>query len=479
MTTSFLRVHNTDIVHADDLSPILLRGAGLGGWMNMENFITGYPGHEHEMRNAMREVLGAEKYKYFFDKFLEYFFTDADARAFKALGLNCIRIPINYRHFEDDLVPRVFKKEGLRHLDRVVEICASHGIYTIIDLHAAAGGQNTDWHSDAGTHKALFWEYEDFQDRTVKLWEWLAEVCVVQRWHYKDNPWIAGYNPLNEPTDAKHTRLVAFYERIEKAIRAVDPRHILFLDGNTFGSDLTAFMGKPALPNCVYAIHDYTSFGFPNPPEVYVGSDKQREILKRSYERKIKYMKEINGPIWNGEFGPVYAAASDPSAASTNESRYRALEDQLKLYDTAPRASWSIWLWKDIGFQGMVYVDERSAYMRLLKPWLEKKKQLVLDAWGADDTPVRELFRPLEEWIHASSPALRDKYPSTWNERRYLRRVVRETLLSESLCAEYAEYFRGKSMEELDELARSFELGRCVQRDRLNEILRAHRGADV
>ena len=46
----------------------------------------------------------------------------------------------------------------------------------------------------------------------------------------------------------------------------------------------------------------------------------------------------------------------------------------MKLYDTAPRASWSIWLWKDIGFQGMVYVDEESAYMRLLKPWLEKKK---------------------------------------------------------------------------------------------------------
>lgn len=73
--------------------------------------------------------------------------------------------------------------------------CAAHGIYTIIDLHAAAGGQNTDWHSDAGTfpppprplggtdemrlagtHKALFWEYQDFQDRTVRLWEWLAEV---------------------------------------------------------------------------------------------------------------------------------------------------------------------------------------------------------------------------------------------------------------------------------------------------------------
>jgi hypothetical protein len=34
----------------------------------MENFITGYTGHESEMRAAMLEVLGQEKYDYFFDK---------------------------------------------------------------------------------------------------------------------------------------------------------------------------------------------------------------------------------------------------------------------------------------------------------------------------------------------------------------------------------------------------------------------------
>jgi hypothetical protein len=36
--------------------------------MNMENFITGFPGHEHEHRAAMLEVLGQEKYNFFFDK---------------------------------------------------------------------------------------------------------------------------------------------------------------------------------------------------------------------------------------------------------------------------------------------------------------------------------------------------------------------------------------------------------------------------
>lgn len=55
------------------------------------------------------------------------------------------------------------------------------------------------------------------------LWEILAE-------HYRDNTWVAGYNPMNEPADAEHERLQGFYVRIEKAIRAIDPHHILFLE---------------------------------------------------------------------------------------------------------------------------------------------------------------------------------------------------------------------------------------------------------
>ncbi|KAG7532036.1 hypothetical protein FFLO_03911 [Filobasidium floriforme] len=419
------------------------------------------------MRASMLKVLGEEKYLYFFDKFLEYFFTESDAQCFASLGLNAIRLPINYRHLEDDMNPRVFKKEGLKHLDRVIELCAKHGIYTIIDLHAAPGAQNTDWHSDLGVHKALFWHYKDFQDRTVTIWEHLAE-------HYKSNPWVAGYNPLNEPTDPKHTRLVEYYDRIEKAIRKVDDKHILFLD--TFGADFSAFMDHPGLPNTVYACHDYSSFGFPNAPEVYTGTDAQKDKLKRSFDRKIQYMKKIGGPIWNGEFGPVYADKSDgPDFEQTNEVRFRVLEDQLQLYDETA-SSWSIWLWKDIGFQGMVYVDEETAYMKLMKPFLEKKKQLVIDAWGCDDTPVRDLFAPIAEWARNAAPSFKDRYPKTWDEKRFIARLVREILLSEELCDEYASYFKDKTLEELDELAKSFHFDHCQQRTKLNEILRAHKG---
>lgn len=65
MSSPLLVARGNKIVRADDSEEkeVLLRGAGLGGWMNMENvstlcavpgtspdlvvqFITGYPGHE-------------------------------------------------------------------------------------------------------------------------------------------------------------------------------------------------------------------------------------------------------------------------------------------------------------------------------------------------------------------------------------------------------------------------------------------------
>src|SRR3954451_17502730 len=176
-----------------DGSPVVLRGVGLGGWMNMENFITGYPGTESQQRKALRAALGEEGYRRFFDRFLDDFFTDADAQFLAGLGLNCVRIPLSYKHFEDDDRPGQLKEEGFRRLDQAVDACARAGILSILDLHALPGYQNQHWHSDNPTHWAHFWTHRDFQDSVVHLWEALAE-------HYRDNPWVGGYQPINTGT---------------------------------------------------------------------------------------------------------------------------------------------------------------------------------------------------------------------------------------------------------------------------------------
>jgi len=460
---SILKVSGTGLIDGTGRK-VVLKGAGLGGHLNMENFITGFSGHEHEHRAALLSVLGPEKYKFFFDKFLEYFFTASDAKFFASLGVNCIRVPFNYRHFEDDMNPGVYKAEGFRLLDRIVNLCSQQNLYVILDLHAVPGGQNQDWHSDSGTNKAQFWNFKEFQDRMINLWVALAK-------HYRGNPFIAGYNPLNEPADPKHTNLINFYQRVEKAIREVDPDHVLFVDGNTYAMDFSHFPSEP-FPNTVYACHDYSMMGFPN-GDPYLGTAEQKTKLRRTFERKVAFMREHKLPIWNGEFGPVYAAADDdPDFEHTNTQRFALLQEQLSIYCETD-VSWSIWLYKDIGYQGMVYVSPSSPYMQLIAPFLAKKKALNLDFWGCSDSKVKGVYEPFVKALKEMVPEhLRNrKYPNVWTFERQVERQVRECLLSEYMGWEMAELFRGKTEEELDALAASFKLENCVMREELNGIL--------
>jgi hypothetical protein len=94
---------------------------------------------------------------------------------------------------------------------------------------------------------------------------------------------------MNEAADLEHVRLQVWYKNVEKAIREVDPDHILFLDGNSYSMDFSAF--EEVLPNCVYSIHDYSGMGFPG-GQAYEGTAEQDEILSRQYERKVASMRE-------------------------------------------------------------------------------------------------------------------------------------------------------------------------------------------
>ena len=80
-----LQVDGDRLVPGDG-TPVVLRGVGLGGWMNMENFITGYPSTESLQRKALRSALGEEGYRRFFDRFLRVFFDEDDAAYLAALG---------------------------------------------------------------------------------------------------------------------------------------------------------------------------------------------------------------------------------------------------------------------------------------------------------------------------------------------------------------------------------------------------------
>ena len=454
-----LRVDGDQLVQGDG-SPVVLRGVGLGGWMNMENFITGYPSTESLQRQALRSALGEEGHRRFFDRFLRVFFDDDDAGYLASLGLNCVRLPFNYRHFEDDDRPFELKEEGFRQLDRAVDLCARHGLYAVLDLHALPGFQNQSWHSDNPTHWAFFWTHRHFQDRVVHLWEALAD-------HYKDNPWVAGYNLVNEPGDASNLVIGPFYERAHHAIRAIDPQHVLFLDGNRYSSQFDRF-GDP-LPNSVYSLHDYPLAGGYDAGD-YPGETRgqyiDRGVVEKQFLDRSEYMRRTGTPIWVGEFGPVYTGDPD-----RDEQRYNLLRDQLEIY-REHNASWSIWTYKDIGPQGLVYAPSESAYVRQIRPVLEKKARLAVDQWGSADTEVRHILDPIERIFETEFPEFQ---PYPWGQRRWIHTLVRHILLAEPLVDDFGACFAGLPPEEAEALADSFRFDRCTRRDRLAEILEATR----
>ncbi len=450
---NLLKVSGDHIVNQKG-ETIVLRGFGLGGMLHIENFIDGYPYNEESMKEGLLKVLGKKKYDLYFDNLLKSYFTEPDAEYIHSLGLNLVRIPINYHLFEDDMNPGVIKKEAFKYLDRVIDLCAKHQIYTIIDLHALPGSQNQHWHSDNPTQKAFFWVYKEFQNRVVHLWEVIAE-------HYKDNPWIAGYDLINEPADPSGEKLVPYYKRLYDAIKKVDPNHIMFIEGDNFAKDFSHF--TEVWDNVVYTNHDYALPGFTGdyPGEIN-GKYYDKDVLEKEFLKKSEFMLSHKVPIWVGEFGPVYT--NDPVK---DESRYRVLKDQLAYYKTY-KVSWCIWLYKDLGLQAILHQKKSTPYMKLVSPFLRKKEYLGADAWGSSDKNIRPIMEPIEKLFEKEFPNY-NPYPD--GQKRHIALLVRHILIAAALVPEYCNLFKGLSDKELISLAQSFRFENYLKRQRLEDIL--------
>jgi endoglucanase len=459
-TQSHLRTRGTEFLDGRG-DPVRLRGVGLGGWLNMENFITGYPANESMMRAAVRRVLGQEKYELFFDRLLTAFFGDADARLLADTGLNSVRLPVNYRHFEDDARPLQVIQDGFRHLDRVIDLCAARGIYTVIDLHAVPGYQNHHWHSDNPTHLPTFWDHPHFQDRVVHLWEVFAD-------RYKHNVWVAGFNLINEPADESRQVVGPFYRRLVSAIRAIDPKHTLFLDGNTYSTEFDIFDGlwQDGPPeNMVYVCHDYAAAGlgyggrYPGHTQgVWIDS----AALEQKFLQRTEYCRATGTPIWVGEFGPIY-----PGDPVLDAQRRQLLDDQLEIYRRYA-ASWAIWTYKDLGPQGLATVRPDSPYRQRFGDFVARKNRLAADNWGTTGVGPREVSQPMQDLMGGEFP---DFEPYPWGRWDWVRTLQLNITVAQALVPEYAELFRGLDDSELLALADSFALPGCSVREHLRQQL--------
>jgi hypothetical protein len=273
---------------------------------------------------------------------------------------------------------------------------------------------------------------------------------------------------MNEPGDVEGTKIKPFYDRVVAAVRAVDPDHIIFLDGNRYSTDFSAFEGFPAYPNTVYSAHDYKlpGFVFGGPyPGITQGVYVDRAQLERTFLDRTEFMRSTGTPIWIGEFGPVFTG--DPER---DDQRYQLLQDQLDIYQEYG-AGWSIWAYKDIGGEGVVSAAADSPWRERIRGITAKKARLGVDSWGSLDTGVRHIMAPIEETFRNEYP---DFDPFPFGQDSWLTTLVRGIVLAEPMADEFGGCFTDITDEQtVIALADSFRLKNCVVRQRLAAILSA------
>ena len=145
--TNFLKVYKTKIVDRA-LSPVNLRGLNLGGWLMMEAYFMHAPNRAEQIfKKKFAEELGPSALKEFEKHFRASFIQEKDFARIAKWGFNSLRVPFNFRLIES--APYKYSQAGLAYLDQVVKWAKKYKIWIILDLHAAPGAQNHDWHSDS------------------------------------------------------------------------------------------------------------------------------------------------------------------------------------------------------------------------------------------------------------------------------------------------------------------------------------------
>ncbi|MFD0672830.1 glycoside hydrolase family 5 protein [Cohnella sp. GCM10027633] len=441
-TTKFLQVSGEDFTVNG--SKILLRGFGLGTWMNLEHFMIGLPGTDTMIKQAFADVYGEERRDRFFRKFLLEFVDEGDFAYLKSLGVNSLRLPFNYKYFLDDQHPGQYKEEGFVYLDHVVSLCAKYEIYAVLDMHSVPGGQNPDWHCDTASGLPLFWEYGALRDTVIGLWGHIAR-------HYRDQPWVGGYDIVNEPSMVKDAAVFnEFYRKVISEIRRHDERHIIFIEGNAFTTDFS-MLDPVDDPQVAYEFHFYPFVEDPAVLSPEMDRGRRMDIFRAAFDKLLLIRDKYKRPLWCGELG--YDLSPDKI-----EFQVGFIEDMLELCEVND-VSWALWTYKDSAFMGISYPREHT-------PWRQFADQ------------IRQVWNQQQE--QEKGEALVDYMAATYfkpisKEMRYPLQFRMRTIM-QTICVEQnlKPFLRQLPWEEACRLPESFRSENCDTWEELAVIVRKY-----
>jgi len=332
-TGKFITVKGKEIIGPDN-KPFLIRGTNLGNWLVPEGYMFKFKSVNSPrlINEAIVELLGPEETTKFWKKYQDSYITAGDIHFLKASGMNSIRIPFNYRLFTtENYCGQNNPNRGFELLDRVIGWCKKEGLYVILDMHCAPGGQTGDNIDDGNGYPFLFKSME-MRALTASIWRKIAN-------HYKNETIVMGYDLLNEPiatyfkADEFNPYLEPVYKEITKAVRSVDKNHILFLGGAQWDSNFKVF-GPPFDSKLVYTFHKYWT-----------------EPVQNVIQDYIDFRNKYNVPIYCGE---------------TGENKDAWVKDFRELLEKND-IGWHFWPYKKMdNTAGIITFDKPAGYDKLI-----------------------------------------------------------------------------------------------------------------
>jgi hypothetical protein len=284
---AFIRVQGKDLISPNG-EKFFIRGTNLGNWLNPEGYMLNFRrvNSARFINEMFCELVGPDFTAEFWKAFKDNYITREDVRFIGQTGSNTIRLPFHYKLFTDeDYMGITVAQDGFARIDSLVGWCREAGLYIILDMHDAPGGQTGDNIDDSYGYPWLF-ESEASQKLYCSIWKKIAN-------HYKNEPVILGYDLLNEPIapyfenqEELNGKLNDIYRMGAAAIREVDKHHILLLGGAQWNGNFAPLTDSKFDDKLMYTCHRYG--GEPTPEAI---------------QKFIAFRDSMNLPMYMGEIG--------------------------------------------------------------------------------------------------------------------------------------------------------------------------------
>lgn len=271
-------------------TPVLLRGFGLNGWLLPEGYMWQMEGEfdrPRRIEQLIESLCGAEYAASFWQRYEENYITQKDIEWIASHGFNSVRLPLNARRlFRFEREEAEFVQNTLACIDRLIDWCRTYGIYVVLDMHAAPGGQTGQNIDDCENDQPELFINPVYQEQLCSAWELLAK-------RYADEPVVAAYDLLNEPLpnffNQYNDELLPLYRRLIRRIRAIDTNHMIMLEGAHWATDFSVLDGmsrEEASGNIALQFHRYWS----------APDEESLDVYRTAANR-------LNVPLYLGESG--------------------------------------------------------------------------------------------------------------------------------------------------------------------------------